>query len=72
MEDALILETTFLIELERELARGGDRPAQRFLASHAAHRLFINPHRCRWVGGRNQLGNTDARSGTRRATATAI
>ena len=43
MEDALILETTFLIDLEREFARGGDRPAQRFLASHAAHRLFITP-----------------------------
>ena len=43
MEDALILETTFLIDLERELARGGDGPAQRFLASHATHRLFITP-----------------------------
>jgi len=44
LEDALILETTFLIDLQRELARGGDNPAQRFLASHAAHRLFIHPH----------------------------
>ena len=43
MEDALILETTFLIDLGRELARGGDGPAQRFLASHATHRLFITP-----------------------------
>ena len=43
MEDKLILETTFLIDLERELARGGDGPAQRFLGSHAAHRLFITP-----------------------------
>lgn len=43
MEDALILETTFLIDLERELVRGEDGPAQRFLASHATHRLFITP-----------------------------
>ena len=43
MEDALILETTFLIDLERELARAADGPAQRFLASHARHRLFITP-----------------------------
>lgn len=43
MANALILETTFLIDLERELARGGSGPAQRFLASHAAHRLFITP-----------------------------
>lgn len=43
MENALIVETTFLIDLERELGRGGDGPAQRFLVSHAAHRLFITP-----------------------------
>ncbi len=43
MENALILETTFLIDLERELVRGEDGPAQRFLASHATHRLFVTP-----------------------------
>ena len=43
MENALILETTFLIDLERELARGENGPAQRFLAAHAAYRLFITP-----------------------------
>ena len=43
MADALILETTFLVDLERELAKGGDGPAQRFLAAHAEHRLFITP-----------------------------
>ena len=43
MEAALILETTFLIDLERELTRRGDGPAQRFLESHAGHRLFITP-----------------------------
>ena len=43
MENALILETTFLIDLERELVRGENGPAQRFLASHAAHRLFVTP-----------------------------
>ena len=43
MENALILETTFLIDLERELGRGGDGSAQRFLKSHATCRLFITP-----------------------------
>ena len=43
MEDALILETTFLIDLERELARAANGPAQRFLESRARHRLFITP-----------------------------
>ena len=43
MEDALVLETTFLIDLERELARGEDGPALRFLESHPRHRLFITP-----------------------------
>ena len=43
MEDGLILETTFLIDLERGLARGGESPALRFLESHPRHRLFITP-----------------------------
>lgn len=37
----LILETTFLVDLERELIAGGDGPAQRFLASHADQELAI-------------------------------
>ena len=43
MELALILETTFLIDLEREFVRGEHGPAQRFLESHATHRLFVTP-----------------------------
>ena len=43
MEHALILETTFLIDLERELVKGEKGPAQRFLESHATHRLFVTP-----------------------------
>ena len=43
MEHTLILETTFLIDLERELVKGEDGPAQRFLESHATCRLFITP-----------------------------
>ena len=43
MENALVLETTFLIDLERELARGAIGPAQRFLEAHTRHRLFITP-----------------------------
>jgi tRNA(fMet)-specific endonuclease VapC len=35
------LETTFLIDLERELRRGKDGPAQRFLANRAEDRLHL-------------------------------
>ncbi len=41
MENALILETTFLVDLERELARSSLGPAQEFLKSHGSNRLFI-------------------------------
>lgn len=37
----LILETTFLVDLERELAAGGDGPAQQFLAGHAEQGLAV-------------------------------
>ena len=43
MEDALILETTFLIDLEREATRRAEGPAQRLLAGHPKHRLYITP-----------------------------
>lgn len=42
MEAALILETTFLIDLERELVRSAVGPAQGFLESHARKRLCVN------------------------------
>lgn len=41
MDDGLILETTFLIDLERELLRKEAGPAQQFLAAHAASPLYI-------------------------------
>jgi len=41
--DALILETTFLIDLEREAARLGSGPAHDLLARHPRHRLHITP-----------------------------
>jgi predicted nucleic acid-binding protein len=41
--DALILETTFLVDFEREVIRGSDGPAHRFLGRHAGHRLYITP-----------------------------
>jgi tRNA(fMet)-specific endonuclease VapC len=41
--DALILETTFLIDLEREAARGAPGPAHALLARHARHRLYLTP-----------------------------
>ena len=37
----MILETTFLIDLERELAKGRPGPAQRFLEAHATESLRI-------------------------------
>jgi tRNA(fMet)-specific endonuclease VapC len=37
----MILETTFLIDLERELARGRSGPAQRFLETHPTEPLRI-------------------------------
>ena len=41
MADRLILETTFLIDLERELAHGDSGPALEFLENHQAAQLFI-------------------------------
>lgn len=43
MERGLILETTFLVDLDREISRGADGPAQEFLERHAEERLFITP-----------------------------
>jgi predicted nucleic acid-binding protein len=37
----VILETTFLVDLERELVRGEPGAAQAFLDGHSAERLFI-------------------------------
>ncbi len=41
MVDALILETSFLVDLERELILGEAGPAQLFLDSHETHQLHI-------------------------------
>ena len=41
MVDALILETSFLVDLERELIVGAPGPAQRFLESRQAEKLHI-------------------------------
>jgi predicted nucleic acid-binding protein len=38
---ALILETTFLIDLERELGVAEPGPAHRFLEAHPDHQLYI-------------------------------
>jgi predicted nucleic acid-binding protein len=43
VEDALILETTFLIDLERELNREEEGPAHGLLARHPSYRLYITP-----------------------------
>jgi tRNA(fMet)-specific endonuclease VapC len=43
VENALILETTFLIDLERESLRQVEGPAHSLLAQHARHRLYITP-----------------------------
>ena len=39
--ETLILETTFLVDLERELGRGRPGPAQTFLETHGKTNLFI-------------------------------
>jgi len=41
VDEGLILETTFLIDLERELRRGEQGPVQDFLDEHATVRLYI-------------------------------
>jgi predicted nucleic acid-binding protein len=41
VESKVILETTFLVDLERELARGSTGPVQDFLAAHEDARLHI-------------------------------
>ena len=41
MVDALILETSFLVDLERELIADCPGPAQRFLESHQTQKLHI-------------------------------
>lgn len=41
MESGLILETTFLVDLERELLRGEEGPAQAFLEEHEGAPLHI-------------------------------
>jgi predicted nucleic acid-binding protein len=41
VDAGLILETTFLIALERELARAAPGPAREFLAAHAAEPLYL-------------------------------
>ena len=41
MADALILETTFLIDLEREIGRGAAGPAQALLECEAQAELYI-------------------------------
>ena len=41
MADGLILETTFLVDLERELATGKAGPAQALLESRASEPLFL-------------------------------
>jgi hypothetical protein len=43
VENALILETTFLIDLEIEAGRGVEGPAQRLLMRHPSHRLHMTP-----------------------------
>ncbi len=43
MDESLILETTFLIDLEREAVRREIGPAQHLLEKHARHRLYVTP-----------------------------
>ena len=59
MDDALILETTFLIDLERETARTIEGPAHEFLDDHLKHRLFITPTIAGELAAGTSLGSRD-------------
>jgi len=48
----LRLETTFLIDLERELARASSGRAQEFLEAHLSDCLFITPPGAYFTGPR--------------------
>jgi tRNA(fMet)-specific endonuclease VapC len=41
VDDALILETTFLVDLERERLQGEEGPAHRFLADNRGSRVYV-------------------------------
>lgn len=41
MVDSLILETSFLVDLERELVAGAPGPGHRFLEDYGTHQLYI-------------------------------
>ncbi len=41
MDNGLILETTFLVDLERELTKGIPGPAQTFLEKHPNQHLYL-------------------------------
>jgi predicted nucleic acid-binding protein len=43
VEESLVLETTFLIDLEREAGRRLSGPAHALLERHGAARLFLTP-----------------------------
>lgn len=43
MASGLILETSFLIDLEREARRRAEGPANRFLADNASERFYTTP-----------------------------
>ncbi|MGH7558408.1 MAG: type II toxin-antitoxin system VapC family toxin [Gemmatimonadota bacterium] len=60
MEGRLILETTFLIDLERERGRGEEGPAHVFLEVHAGQRLFITFTVAGELAAGKSLGNREA------------
>lgn len=60
MEGRLILETTFLIDLERERGRDQQGPAHRFLEIHAGERLFITFTVAGELAAGKSLGNRKA------------
>jgi predicted nucleic acid-binding protein len=57
VENSLILETTFLIDLERELAGNVTGPAHAFLEAKATHSLYITPTIAGELAAGTSLGN---------------
>lgn len=60
MAESLILETTFLIDLERELARGNNGPAQSYLEANPDAGLDITFT----IAGETAAGNSQAERDT--------
>ncbi len=56
----MILETTFLVDLDREISRGTTGPAQEFLEQDAQERLYITPTIAGELAAGPRIGDREA------------